>query len=229
MILSQIQSKIYFLTKTNSTSLPNATMLILINNAYERVASLIMQSDSRWIWDDTNNTDFPIATTNLVSGQEDYELATTHLQIHRVEVSDSAGNFRVINQFSEKEEEQSLTELSTQTGIPTRYRQVGTSVILDPKPNYNYSSGLKVYFQRGPTLFTSGDLSTGTALPGFNSLYHDLIPLWVAYDFGLANAKKNTNQLMAEIDRKENAMKQDYALRFKDDKPRLKVKQESNK
>lgn len=215
MTLSQIQSKIYLLTKTNSISLPNATMLILINNAYERIASLIMQCDSRWIWDDTNNTDLPIATTNIISGQADYELATTHLKIHRIEIATSSlgTTWQVVEHYNQEDEEESLTQQSSLSGIPYRYDQIGTSLFLDPKPDYNATNGLKIYFQRGPTLFTSGDLSTGTALPGFNSLYHDLLALWASYDYALSNGLKNANQLMVEIDRKEKTLKSDYNSR----------------
>lgn len=220
MTLSQIQSKIYFLTKTNSTSFTNATMLVLLNNAYERVASLIMQTDSRWQWDDNNNTNFPIATTNLVSDQQDYELATTHLKIHRVEcaVDSSASNWNVLDIFDYQNENESLTYLSTQSGIPYRYDQIGASIFLYPKPNFNCTNGLKVYFQRGPLLWTSSDLTTGTILPGFNSLYHDLIALWVAYEYALANGLKNINAIFAEIDRKEKSLKDDYNTRNPSDR-----------
>lgn len=231
MTLSQIQSKIYFLTKTNVTSLPNATMLILINNAYERVASLIMQADSRWIWDDNNNTDFPIATTSLVSGQQDYALAVSHIKIQRVEcaVDSSASNWIVLEHYNQEDEESALSSLAAVSGTPFRYDQIGASILLDPKPNFNCTNGLKLYFQRGPTVFTSGDLSTGTAVPGFNSLYHDLISLWCSYDYAVANGLKNANQIFIEIDRKEKALGLDYAMRLKDSKPRLEIRQESNK
>lgn len=227
--LSQIQSKIYFLTKTNSASFPNATMLNLINNAYERVASLIMNADGVWEWNDTNDTNYTIATTDIISGQQDYTLATTHLKIYRVELMDSSGISSKISPFDQSDESQSLTQLATISGTPTRYNLLGNSIFLDPKPNYNYTGGLKIYFQKGPTLFTSSDLTTGTVLPGFNSLYHDLIALWVAYEYALANGLKNINAIFAEIDRKENALKKDYALRNRDYKFRLKANIENNK
>lgn len=78
-------------------------------------------------------------------------------------------------------------------------------------------------------MFTAGDLTTGTILPGFNSLYHDLIALWVAYEYALANGLKNINAIFAEIDRKETALKKDYALRNRDYKFRLKANIENNK
>jgi hypothetical protein len=212
MTLSQIQNRIYRLTKTNSTSYPNSLMLDDINIAYERVASLILQLDSRWIWDDNNQTTIPIATTNIVSSQQTYELATTHLKINRVEIAvDTTGlRWETLDVYDMKDEYLSLTQQSLNSGIPYRYAQIGSNLFLDPIPNYSYSNGLKVYFQRGPLLFTSGNLTTGTIIPGFNSLYHDLIPLWVAYDFSLIHGKKNTNQIMLEIQRKEKTLRDNY-------------------
>lgn len=226
MTISDIISSIYTKTKTNSTSYPAADMLIAINNAYERVASLILQADGRWQWDDTNfTTDFPIATTNLVSGQADYTIATTHLRILRVEVANSSGTFLRLEQFDPADKlTDSLTQFATETGTPTHYDVLGTSVILYPKPNYNSTAGLKVYYQRGPDNFTSAQVTTGTKQPGFNPLYHDLIPLWVAYNYALDNSQSTANGYMNEIMRKEDAIKADYSRRNKDQRDILTTK-----
>lgn len=197
-------------------------MLIAINNAYERVASLILTCDNRWQWDDTNfTTDFPIASTDIISGQADYTLATSHLKILRVEcaVNSTGAPFQLLQSYDQQDEEDSLTYRATISGIPNRYDELGASIILDPKPNFNCRlanegiSGLKVYFQRGPDLFTSAQVSTGTKLPGFNSLYHDLIPLWVAYNYALDNVQSTASGYLNEIMRKEQELKKDYASR----------------
>lgn len=226
MTISDIVSSVYIKTKTNATSFPAADMLIAVNNAYERVASLILQADGRWQWDDSNfTTDFPIATTDLVSGQNDYTLATSHLRILRVEVSNSSGTFIKLEQFDPADKlTESLTQEATITGTPTHYDVLGTSVVLYPKPNYNYTAGLKIYFQRGPDLFTSAQVTTGTKQPGFNSLYHDLIPLWVAYNYALDNQLGTANGYLNEILRKEESLKADYSRRNKDQRDILTTK-----
>jgi hypothetical protein len=58
--------------------------------------------------------------------------------------------------------------------------------------------------------FTSADT---TKEPGFNSLYHDLVPLWVSYNYAIANGQPTANQYFAEIQRKEDALQKDYAYR----------------
>jgi hypothetical protein len=67
----------------------------------------------------------------------------------------------------------------------------------------------------------SSDISSTTVKPGFNSLYHDLIALWVSYDYAVANGLPNANQLMVEITRKEEALKEDFALRSQDEHIRI--------
>lgn len=217
MTISDIVSKTYFLSKTNATSFQAADMLILINNAYERVVSLILSCDNRWQYDDSNNTDLPIATTSLVANQQDYALATTHLEISRVELKNQAGNWSLLQPFDASDVKESLNYVGGISGIPIAYDKLGSSIFLYPPPSYSQAASLKIYFQRGPASFTSGEVTTGTKLPGFNSLYHDLIPLWAAYDYALANGLPNANQLMVEIQRKEEALQNDYNMRSKDE------------
>lgn len=197
-------------------------MLIAINNAYERVASLIIQSDGRWQFDDSNYTDLPIATTTLTSGQQDYSLATTHLEISRVEVKDSEGNWKLLMPIDKADVDyQSITDFMTGGGVPEYYDKFGTTVMLYPTPDYTQSASLKIYFERGPDNFTSAQVTTGTKVPGFNSLYHDLIPLWVAYEYAYSNNLPTANKLLEEIMRKEDALREDYQMRSKDEKIKL--------
>jgi hypothetical protein len=192
------------------------------NNALDRVSSLIMQSDGRWQWDDENNTDLPIATTALVQAQQDYTLSITHLSIIRVEVQDSSSNWHKLRPIDQADVyDQSLTDYLKQNGLPTYYDKLGNSLFLYPAPDYAQAASLKVYFQRGPSYFTTGDT---TKSPGFNALYHELIPLWISYNYAIANGKENGNAIFAQIQAKEDALKEDYSLRTKDDHIRLKAR-----
>lgn len=219
MTINDIVNKTYFLTKTNSSSFSAADMLILINNAYERVASLIISVDGRWQWDDTNNTDLPIATTALVANQQDYSLASTHLEITGVELKDTNGNWTPLIPIDQNDIKYnpSTTDFLKDAGLPQYYDKMGMSVFLYPKPNYSQDASLKIRFQRAPALYTSGEVTTGTKQPGFNSLYHDLIPLWVSYEYAFANGMNTANKFLEEINRKEEALKSDYQLRSKDE------------
>lgn len=64
-----------------------------------------------------------------------------------------------------------------------------------------------------PTDWTTADLSAGSALPEFDALFHDLIPLWVIYNYGMDNEKENTNLVGNEITTKENQLVRFYGSR----------------
>lgn len=226
MTLDQIRTKVYLLTSTNGTSdFPDATLVAEANNALERIVALINSADGRWQFDDTNNTDLPIATTDIVTNQQDYSLATSHLEITRAEIQDSSGNWSKLMPIDQADiYNQSLTDFLKTAGTPIYYDKIGNSVFLYPKPNYSQAASLKLYFERGPSYFATTDT---TKTPGFNTLFHDLIPLWVAYNFAIANGKQNAQGLMQEITMREDAMTEYYALRSHDDPIQLRARPRS--
>ena len=195
-------------------------MLLSINNAYERVASLIMQNDFGWEWDDSNQTDLIASTTTLTSGQQDYSLAVTHLIIDRIEVKNSSGNWTILTQLDQKELKRysqiALAEYRETNGIPAEYDLRGNSIFLYPIPDYTQAASLKIYFKRPPALFTSAEVTTGTKVPGFNSLFHDIIPLWVSYEYAVEKLYPNANGFFNLIQIKEKDLINFYQKRNKD-------------
>lgn len=219
MNYTDIKNTVYLYTGTNSTSLPDATMVLLANRALDRIVSLINQADSRWEFDDSNQTDLPIATTTLTTGQQDYSLATSHLSINRVEIKDQAGNWHLLRPIDRNDiNGEALDEYRSSNGTPREYDKIGNSVFLYPTPDYTQAASLKLYFTRGPVNFASDDT---TATPGFNSLFHKLVPLWASYDYATAKGKKNANQIFAEIVRMEEDLMGFYGMRSRDERGRL--------
>lgn len=240
MTIADIVTKIYDYTKTNSSSYPADNLIIDINQAYNRIVSLIMQADGRWQWDDDNRSDLPIATTTVTANQQDYSIAVSHLKLLRAEIKrNGATVWDKLVPIDEADEPLSLDNVNT--GVPSYYDKIGNSVFLYPIPNYTQSASLKLYFQRGPDEYTGaqiwssylvGDSAAtkaaytlnGTKPPGFNSLYHDLIPLWVAYDYAISNGLSTASGFLNEILRKEEQLKRDYGKRDKDDRPIMTMK-----
>ena len=64
-----------------------------------------------------------------------------------------------------------------------------------------------------PTLWTSSDLSTGTATPVVDSLFHELIPLWVCYQHATDKRLPNKEDLFREIQVKEKELEEFYGNR----------------
>lgn len=229
MIISEIVSTIYKNTKTNSTSYPATDMLVDINNAYNRVASVIIKANAKWQWSDTNNTDQDIATAALFINQRDYTIALSFLEILRVRVKDTNGNWSILLPKDVEDPEYQATMDSTTTGLPIYYDKSGTSIYLGPIPNYSQTASLEVTFQRGPAAFTSAEVTLGTKAPGFNGLYHELIPLWVSYDYWLVNDASQARGFFTKIQMLEGEIRSDYASRNKDEKNTMRPIYQNNK
>lgn len=224
MQISDIVNDIYKKTKTNSTSYVAADMLIDINNAYNRVSELILVNDRKWQFEDTNNTDLPIATAALVASQQDYSLTAAFLTVDRVEVLANGGSAasgwteltQIDQQQLKKGRQIALTSYKSTAGTPTEYDLVGNSIFLYPPPSYSQAASLKIYFTRGPSEFTSADVSTGTKTPGFNSLFHQLISFYVAYDYCITNIPAIAGGYLNRIQLMEQQIVDFYGMRDRD-------------
>nr|AKH48004.1 hypothetical protein [uncultured marine virus] len=200
----------------------------LSNKGLDRVVSKILSSDTRWQWDDNNQTDYPIATTNLVDGQQDYVLAVSHLKITGAEVMDQNGNYNVlkpIDQYDIQASGVALTEFMKTDGLPQYYDKRADGVFLYPKPDtasVTLTEGLKLYFQRGPSYFESDDT---TKAPGFTSIYHHLIAWHASFDYAMANDMIDKAQgIKVMIDEGEAELQDFFNRRDKDDQPKLQAR-----
>lgn len=199
-------------------------MLIDINIAQRGIVGDILESTGRWQWDDTNQTDLPIATTDITSGQQQYSFADEHLKIERVEVLDENSNWQPLRPFDIEDESnfgRAYSELADESGVPYRYDVQGDSIFLHPVPDYSQSNGLKVFFLRGPVNFTSSELSTGTKEPGFASLFHHIIAYLVSRDYALAHELPNANNLDAIAEREMAKLKDFYSQRHRNERKRI--------
>jgi len=206
-----------------------ATFTRNINEALNRVVNLIMTADGRWQFDDTNNTDYPIATTNLVttagSEQQDYSFDISMLRILRAEVLDNTGAWRKLTPLDETDVyDQSLTDLLKTPGLPTYYDKQGASVFLYPKPlatQVTATNGLKIWFQRPPSYFATSDTNK---VPGFNSMYHRLVALIASRDYSVFKQLSVAKALSELVQLGEDSLVENYALRNKDEHVKLSAK-----
>lgn len=187
-----------------------------LNRAYDKVATLIMQADGRWQWDDTNYTDLPRGRRNLVSGQQDYTLDVEHLLIAKVIVYDQSGTKRVIYpiDISDQGARPYLTDTTTTGGSPTSYDKMGTSILLYPFPNYNYTNGLEVYYQRKPSYFTYEDTTKSAGIP---AIFHPLLAMEACLDYAIDKQKNLKNDLAFQVKAMEEDLLAWYAKRARDE------------
>lgn len=190
-----------------------------INQALDRFAYLSLMGDGRWQVDDTNATDFPIGTTNLVSGQQDYQFASDVLVVNKVLAKNSQGTWGEIYPVDVAQTENNIFALNTwqlpanDIGTPRTYDKFGNSILLDPIPNYNSTGGLKVVFSRNFIKFAYTDTSTS---PGIPSLFHGYLSLCASYPFCRDNGKTNAVTIKNDIIQMEDAIQEFYSKRDKD-------------
>lgn len=194
-----------------------------INRRQDRFIQLAFSADNRWQYDDSNYTDFPIATTNLVSGQRDYTFDVSMLEIDGVEILVN-GEWRRIDPIDVTDNSATsiayIENNSSNTGIPIAYDKTGGSVVLQPTPDYSATGGLRIRFKRGASYFVSTDT---TKVPGFPSIFHDYLSTGAALDYAIdRNFPNVVNALAPEVLRKEDAILEHFSKRSKDEQKHFK-------
>lgn len=196
-----------------------ATATADVNLAIDKVLATVFQVGGTWQFDDNNHADHPIITTNIVSGQRDYnfvsdELGNLILDIQKVFVADSNGLFREITAVDVPSGAPNnyWDGLST-GGQPNTYEKNGNGFFLDPIPNYNRTNGLKVYISREGSYFTTSDT---TKKPGFAGLFHEYLAIRPAYFYALDNTLSNKDSLEKEMLKLEAGIENYYKAREKD-------------
>jgi hypothetical protein len=204
----------------------NSTLLKVfvnrLNRADDKVLPLVFSVDDTMRWDDPNQVDYPMALTNIVSGQQDYSAiqdevgnsilnvvsafvlqsatATEYIELQRVPVGAGHAN-RILN------------PAPTYVGIPTEYVERGSALFLGAVPNYNATNGLKIFFERSPSYFSA---STLTARPGIPEPFHPLLALHASKDYIAVHKPDNgilIGELKQEIARQEAKLEQQNAAR----------------
>jgi len=206
---------------TDTTDYPLKEKARNCNRWLDRVVSLILQADNRWQWDDTNQTDLPIATTSLVANQQDYSISTAgFLRILKVECKNSAGNWIALKQIDINQlKGTAMSEYRKIAGTPAEFDLLGESVFLYPKPSYTSSGGLKVYFQRVPDYFAADDTDQE---PGFAAPFHRILSYGAALDYAIAKEMQGKIPLLQnEINKLEVALIDFYSTRNRDFKQRI--------
>lgn len=193
-----------------------------INRAGDKLMPLLIGKGDKMRWDDTNHTDLPIGTFNLVSGQGDYQILTDDNSIPVVNFTDlmildssSATEYRHLPKMT-MDDPRALRAMSanpTDSGIPSAWLEVGNTIFFDVEPNYNATNGGKVFFERMADQFTSADT---TQTPGIPAQFHYLYALHASDDWlsvFKSEATATIAKVRAEIVKGEAALKAAINLR----------------
>lgn len=215
------------LADDDTAALPTADFMRSANIKLRDLAFELWRNSTDWEFDDSNNTDLPIATADLVASQQDYAMPTTVLSIERVEAMDDNGDYKVLKQIDKTGDKRNPhLERYSNEGLPIEYDLIGNSIFLFPTPNASdttLSSGLRLYFSRDISEFDTTDT---TKEPGVPKVFHPYIAYGVAYDEAVS---KNMNEqrvrnLQRGVGKYEEKISTFYTKRNKDKRTRLKPK-----
>lgn len=223
-----ILQKIEFFTGLGDTGVSGnavlkAQMTGFINDWLGVMVGDVLQVDGRFQWDDTNYSDQPIATFNLVSAQRGYSFTEDEdlnqiLDVTRVEVMDEAGLWSVLTPIDQTQIQQGYNEFMKGDGIPRYFDWNGTVLNLFPASSYNSTNGCKVWFKREGSFFTTSDT---TKEPGFASPFQKILWLGPSYDYALSQSLPNAATLRQEVELERERLREFYSRRNKYEQPRI--------
>lgn len=209
------------------------------NVAYDDFLNIAFGPDGTWQLDDSNHTDYPFITTNIVSGQRDYSFTTDGsgniiLDIFRVMAKPSAtGNYQELrpvdqntpNSFN-SEDTTSFIDGQNTTGIPTRYDKIGNGILLDSIPSFNATAGLKLFINREPSYAVYTDTTKKPGVPGNLHAWFYLKP---AYNYAKRFDLKSLPRIERDVELMKEAIKQTFRRRQRDVSKRLVPAYQNNK
>ena len=200
-----------------------------INNAIDRFFTIAFQNDANWNFDDRryadSSSELPIATTNIVSGTKDYLFDSSLLMVTQVFAKDANGTFNELVEQDDKNEPRAY-DLQSTTGTPTHYELVGSSILLDPTPNYNSTGGLKITFKRNGVKFAYTD---GAITPGIPSLFHPYLARYASFQYATEKRLAHAGAIKIMVNEDELEIAKFMANRAKPKRSGFKVRQESTR
>lgn len=205
------------LTKQNNTSFPLTEKTTYTNMGNRIILTEIHNAYGGWKYDDRNNTDFPIATTNLVANQTDYALPLDAMHLHGVYflTEGTTTNWTKLIPLTLEEINQIDAEpnFNNTPTVPQYYRAIGNSIKIYPAADWSANDALMIEYTNDVSTFATTDT---TKTPGFDQVFHEALAIYMAYQFAqvnyLANLKSLTEQWIDYLAR----IKRHYSQKFKD-------------
>lgn len=204
----------------DATQYPTSRIVASCNNYLDTITGYAIGADRHFQWDDTNHTDLPIGTTNLVANQKEYSFLTdengnTILNLLRIDILDPSGIYRELLPIDQAQITEALDEWNKTANLPMYYDKIADNIIrLYPKPATSVTSGLKFYFQRTPSYFVATDT---TKTPGVPPLLHRGFVIASAYDGALSLGLDNLKGLQLEMERERIKMESYFENRLTDE------------
>jgi len=190
------------------------------NETNREIWSVIFQHYGGWQYDDSNQTDLPIAKTALVANQTTYPIPLGSYTVRQMEWLDEDGNWNKLQPLTTEQiaDHFAISEFEKTPGSPKYYSMLNDTVTLYPAADFSQADSLKVYFDRGSHDFVSTDT---TATSGFIAEFHGVIPVGASmrYWFSKPQGTDAYNKLTVEYEKMKKNIGDYYMLKFKEKFP----------
>jgi hypothetical protein len=165
--------------------------------------------------DDTNYSEHPFSTFDIVSGQHDYEFLTdeddnsiSDITAVLIKLSDTGNYVKIPKVTLDNEDAELIMSPNTKPGVPNRYLERNNTIFLDPVPNYDRTDGGKLFYKRVPSYFATSDTTKEAGIP-FN--FKEMPCIGAAYDWCLVN-KSNNQTLITRLEYELNRLEKEFAV-----------------
>jgi len=194
LTLGDIAKKARSLSNTTITNYSDADLLIDINIWYQKVVTMILESQDEADFDDMRNTTYPIKNIALVAGQRDYPIPVTEkmLKLKRLDVTYDGVNFYKAEPIDSAEIDYGIGKLTSTTQESNldalfpktrpRYDIKYGSIFIYPRATASEVSAgalMNAEWSRQVTPFTTSDYTTvltdSTVVPGFDDPFHPIL------------------------------------------------------
>lgn len=178
---------------TDSVSYPIKKKTRDINLALANYNIIATRSSGRRQYDDPNQEDAPVLTTDINSGQQEYSFTVDEQEnqiqdVYKIRIKDPSGNWITLKQrdlYGENDDWLNTTD----TGTPTEYDITEDRVIFNITPDYDSVEGMELFVSRTSVYFVSSDTTAVAAIPHIHDEYLTLRPSYFyCLKHGLARA-----------------------------------------
>jgi len=207
-----------------------------INRRLEKYLGMLGAGSRLSTIDDTNFTDQPFSTFDIVDGQHSYEFkededGNSISDITAVLIkTKSGGQFVKMDKLTLDDEDAELIMGGDtgKSGVPTGFIERNNTIFFDITPNFSLTDGGKLFYKRSPSYFVYTDT---TKEPGIPFQFHEMVAIGAIYDWILVNKSNATTlitRIEAELDKWESEFRVYVELRNPQSR-RLGIKQQNNR
>lgn len=225
MLVSEIYSEIRSELQTNSTKVPDATLLVGVNLDYGELVMSVLRARGDYNFQMNEATTDLISTSGLTAGQNgyngEYAWATDVLKPTRIEVSFDGTNFYpatvydITDNFSKSEHvAQDINNTFSQTSPYVRFER--NSFFIRPLKTTagDVTAGVHIWYEQRQSALTASD--TPSIEPNFHRLFVLMGVLRIMRRFRSEYSVNDRQEVKNEINQLKLEMMQFYAKQIEE-------------